>query len=264
MIIWIASYPRSGNTLMRMILNRCFEVVSHSVYDHIESDAMVPVTGHVFHAMDTVEFIEKARASPLPFFIKTHEMPPAADDLAIYIVRDGRAALESHRRYLKDIARRNFPLEYLALGAGPVPAWSDHVLAWTQRPSGNLLVLHYEQLVRPDEALLARISEFVRQPVRHPFDLKFSDLRAIDSRFFRFGRNEPGIQALEAQCANLFWAVNHKGMERLGYGVPPALPDPIPEALLAQLRLALTRTRQLALQENSPPSPNCANPDPAI
>ena len=62
MIIWIASYPRSGNTLVRTILHRSFGVESHSLYDQIENEAMVPVTGHVSLPAPREEFVKMARA----------------------------------------------------------------------------------------------------------------------------------------------------------------------------------------------------------
>ena len=35
-VTWLASYPRSGNTLLRTILKRCFEQPSQSIYDDTE------------------------------------------------------------------------------------------------------------------------------------------------------------------------------------------------------------------------------------
>jgi len=35
-MIWLASYPRSGNTLLRVILKHCFGLSSQSVYHDSE------------------------------------------------------------------------------------------------------------------------------------------------------------------------------------------------------------------------------------
>src|SRR5258708_3341660 len=35
-VTWLASYPRSGNTLLRIILKRCFGLTSQSLYDDRE------------------------------------------------------------------------------------------------------------------------------------------------------------------------------------------------------------------------------------
>ncbi len=33
MIVWLASYPRSGNTFLRLVLHRLFGVPTYSVYE---------------------------------------------------------------------------------------------------------------------------------------------------------------------------------------------------------------------------------------
>ncbi len=33
MIVWLASYPRSGNTFFRVILNSIFDIKTYSIYD---------------------------------------------------------------------------------------------------------------------------------------------------------------------------------------------------------------------------------------
>jgi len=35
MIIWLASYPRSGNHLLRMMLQRCFDLGSYEIYQGV-------------------------------------------------------------------------------------------------------------------------------------------------------------------------------------------------------------------------------------
>ena len=33
MVVWLASYPRSGNTFLRIVLHRLYGVPTYSVYD---------------------------------------------------------------------------------------------------------------------------------------------------------------------------------------------------------------------------------------
>ena len=80
MIIWLASWPRSGNTFLRIILKRCFNIDTYSfaTYDtyFIDHDRNVgDLVGHVPYAGDWQAFVEQARSSPNVHVIKTHGQP---------------------------------------------------------------------------------------------------------------------------------------------------------------------------------------------
>ena len=249
MIVWIASHPRSGNTLARTILNRCFDVKSHSLYDQIESEGMAPIAGHLAHGMELGAFVAMASASDETFFIKTHELPSGDSHPAIYIVRDGRAALSSRRRYVEEIGKRIYPIEYLAIGAHPFVAWGDHVVAWLERSAGKLLLLRYEELSPPSAALLGGIAEFIGRPIVRDFDVTFAELRALNPTFFQVGHNERGINEIARMCPAIFWSGNGAVMNRLGYGLPPPELELIPTAALAEIRRAMLRTRRMAIKQ---------------
>jgi len=93
-VTWLASYPRSGNTLLRIILKRCFGLTSQSVYDDAEfSDATLrDVVGHEAVGDDPARFLRQAQKERRRLYVKTHEPPPADRHPVIYVVRDGRAA----------------------------------------------------------------------------------------------------------------------------------------------------------------------------
>lgn len=50
-IIWLASYPRSGNTYLRTVLWHCFELRSASIYpnDLGGNAGLEEYTGHIEH-----------------------------------------------------------------------------------------------------------------------------------------------------------------------------------------------------------------------
>lgn len=243
MIVWIASYPRSGNTLLRTILNRCFGAKSYSIYDSIESEEMSPVVGHVPLGMLRDDFLFQARASSETFFIKTHLYPPDEHEKAIYVFRDGRAALSSYRNYCRDIEKRSVPLECMVLGIYPKIHWSKHVEAWLARSS--ILPLRFEDLATPSRETLERISVFLGLPILRSFDLTFDSLHAIHPRFFRAGHNNGGIAEVERECPALFWRTHGELMQRLAYTA--SKPNfsklrSVQEYLRALLRLETSRT----------------------
>jgi len=120
MIIWLASYPRSGNTLLRTILNQTMGLGSYfdePILPNIgekdkESEefwrskiAVVADTIGILPMTGSWEsFYKKAAASNKAHLIKSH-LPPRDDQPAIYLLRDGRSALVSyyhyHQNYLK-------------------------------------------------------------------------------------------------------------------------------------------------------------------
>ena len=72
MIIWLASYPRSGNTLLRTILKRCFDRVSYAdeaihVDSPIRSDSSL--VGHRELPVPWPEFYAEATALPETWFV---------------------------------------------------------------------------------------------------------------------------------------------------------------------------------------------------
>ncbi|HEY8698909.1 MAG TPA: sulfotransferase domain-containing protein [Rhizomicrobium sp.] len=217
MLIWVASYPRSGNALARTILKRCFGAGSYSVYPHDDgAGELALLTGTRSFDGPLEEMLEAARAALQPWFVKTHRMEPSGERM-LYIVRDGRAAMASYRRFQRTVNGLDFPLEQFVLGAEPIESWRDHVEWAMARDRKATLVLRYEDMVRPDRDLLERIAEFIGLPVLGPPDVSFARLRALDPRLFGTGRNAPGIDAVEAACPALFWLLNGETMRAVGY-----------------------------------------------
>ena len=96
MIVWLASYPRSGNTALRILLKAKFGLSSYSEYGDPLDIAANPggsaAVGHVTHGLDPEEFLQEARKSRKTYLIKTHGHPTDGSK-AIYVVRDGRSAI---------------------------------------------------------------------------------------------------------------------------------------------------------------------------
>jgi Sulfotransferase domain len=168
MIVWVASFPRSGNTFLRIVLHRLYGVRTSVVYDF---DGVADRLGP-----DLIGFEERSspieilRAAPEPYFVKTHRQ---RDDLvdhqdrAICLVRDGRDALVSWARLqsrnkgddaLFEPELRRMILEDEA-GTG---SWGANVLSWLQPPSASRVVLRYEDLTRdPRGSLKQAISRLI-------------------------------------------------------------------------------------------------------
>ena len=71
MIVWLASYPRSGNTFFRIVLNQLYGIKTTSIYNELsffKDNKVNNIIGHVKNEL-TFEDMVKDREY---FFIKTH------------------------------------------------------------------------------------------------------------------------------------------------------------------------------------------------
>jgi hypothetical protein len=202
---WLASYPRSGNTLLRVILKRCFGQPSQSIYDDAElaEPGLAQIIGREAVDDDPYGFIARAREAGRSLYVKTHELPPVDHHPAIYVVRDGRSAVVSHAHYVRDILKRDLTLNAVIEGkAGQ--SWSQHVRAWLLPARANTLMVRYEDLAAGDITTLKKISDFIGQPLLRDFDVSFDALHALSPAFFRSGSDTANIHELDGEALRLF------------------------------------------------------------
>jgi hypothetical protein len=184
-VVWIASYPRSGNTLLRTTLWHCFGLRSASVYprDLGGNRALEEYVGHIEHGP---QLPGRLRENGVPL-IKTHG-PPKDLNPAIYIIRDGRAACVSLWRF----GDKAIPLGAVIEGRHRFGTWADHVRAWDPRRRPNTLLLRYEDLRDDLPACLAGISRFLGRRIVGD---RLPDRNAIAASDGKWVRRESSWQA---------------------------------------------------------------------
>jgi hypothetical protein len=70
MIVWVASFPRSGNTYLRILLNRIYGIETSTIYD---VDGVADRVGaELVGAIDRPSDLATLRAGDEVHFIKTH------------------------------------------------------------------------------------------------------------------------------------------------------------------------------------------------
>ncbi|MEX0808536.1 MAG: sulfotransferase domain-containing protein [Dongiaceae bacterium] len=221
MIIWLASYPRSGNTLLRIVLRQCFGIDSYSIYndrtDIAKNAELVKLTGHVMMDLPASQFVRDRVASPELTFIKTHD-PPSDDSRAIYIVRDGRAAVLSYAGYFRNIRRRtDVTLADVIRGtAGPFGSWSAHIEAWKPTARPDTLLLRFEDMVMDVAPAIAGISAFAGLAPIAEWRTEFKSLQKLQPDFFTTGSNAD-IRELEEEAEADFWRLHGDAMRTMGY-----------------------------------------------
>ncbi|HMA52188.1 MAG TPA: sulfotransferase domain-containing protein [Magnetospirillaceae bacterium] len=202
-LLWLASYPRSGNTFTRILLANYFAAEEEAydinkLVDFIPADTNPSLwegAGGGLSPRENLEAAWKARPSmiaqyrklkgrqPLPG-LKTHTVNMAAfgasgfdfrnGDRALYIVRHPLDVLIS----LADYNAKNIEAAiemmtsdgYLlrADRAGELEvwgSWAEHVKSWTTNPPCPLLLVRYEELCTKTEEALRSILLFLKAPI---------------------------------------------------------------------------------------------------
>jgi hypothetical protein len=235
-IIWLASYPRSGNTLLRMILKRCFGLDSYSIYgdEEFADPAVQRIVGEKPVGPDPQAFLQQMLQERRLVCVKTHQLPTADSHRAIYVVRDGRAAVVSHYHYLRDLWDTRLTLEDVIKGLDH-GSWSQHVNAWLFSGRSNVLTLRYEDIIRGDKAAQVAIAAFIGRPPPSAFDVRFSELHDMMPVFFRAGSNESNIAEMTPEQLALFERLHGGTLRALGYPAQRPGADRMPDTSLSAI-----------------------------
>lgn len=204
-IVWLASYPKSGNTWLRIFLaNYIFnpprpvpinQVHRIGMGDSVAKAYRMVAEARGAGAYDTADVDATLRLRPAVLrsvtnngaeinFLKTHNqntaihgvdlIPRALTRAAIYVMRDPRDMLISYaRHYGHDLATAAVatasPLNYVIGDATTVTqwlgSWSDHVRGWTGARGYPVLVLRYEDMQADPEAAFAKVLKLIGLPV---------------------------------------------------------------------------------------------------
>lgn len=203
-IIWLASYPKSGNTWVRIFLS-C--LIKETLGDGFINDLIIPIISARSFYDDYLDIessdltfyeLEMLKADAMrcfageidttPFFMKAHDAytyrpdkaPVFAADIslgAIYIVRnplDIAASFASHLdvsidKVIELMANKDAMLAPNARGITPqvrqrLGSWTSHVSSWTGQEDMPVLTIRYEDLVLDPFNTFKKIVEFSSLP----------------------------------------------------------------------------------------------------
>jgi len=221
MLVWLASYPRSGNTLVRVVLNDAFNIKTRALDGHGDDrvfssrPGVIEAVGHVSSDKRGADLIEEAHRSDQLYILKTHE-PPITDDPAIYIVRDGRSSVVSYYHYLNDVEKLAIPLDRVVAGEVYAGSWSDHFATWRPLERRRTLLLRYEEISKDIASLISSLSHFLSVQAISATTRSFRDLHRLYPEFFRGADDRRNIDELGALLPR-FIELHGATMRRLGY-----------------------------------------------
>lgn len=196
-IIWLASYPKSGNTWMRVFLHNllrnpkepadinslnqfCLGEDNAAVYNELDPRPLSALSTAEVMALRPKVHELLTKASPDSVFVKTHNLLGEAEGRplvnlectagAIYLVRNPLDVAISYAHHFgvaadEAIEQLNFP------GAGTPTTdvsarqyygtWSMHVASWTMVPFPARHVVRYEDMIERPLETFAGVARFL-------------------------------------------------------------------------------------------------------
>lgn len=236
MIVWLASYPRSGNTFLRIVLHRLYGAPTYSIYDDDDPVAQRIGPGLVGYRPKPADRAWMCDGAEV-FFTKTHKRHKGDHHRAIYLARDGRAAVISHahlQRSQEASAGGGEPkpfeehlraaiLRPFIAGQPSSGTWGGNVLSWLDAAHAPIVLLRYEDLIGDPRGSVTRAVSSLLPELVAKEDAgipSFHELHRVDETFFRRGAAHSYRDEMSDELHELFWAQpeNAAAMRRLGYG----------------------------------------------
>lgn len=151
--IFIAGYPKSGNTWMQnLVAGLLFGIDPVFLPDHLTQELVPDVHGKRYYK----RFLDFT-------CFKTHHLPQPEYKRVIHLVRDGRDAMVSYYHMHKAMGK-NTSLEDMVIdGKGIFPSkWHQHCQEWSENPyQSDLIVVRYEDLIRQPLIEMQKLCEFM-------------------------------------------------------------------------------------------------------
>jgi hypothetical protein len=233
-IIWLASYPKSGNTWLRAFLHnllrnpqegydinrlddftlgessygwyRLFDPRPLEAYSTAEVAALRPKV----HRHLTTLFPDSVFVKTHCAVMEDHGVPTVTSEAtagAFYVVRNPLDVAVSYAHHLG--AELDDIIAYMATPRSQTPAsnghvhellgsWSEHVESWTAKPGRGLHVVRYEDMLERPQATFGAIVKFLGlKPPRERLEraINRSSFRVLQEQERRHGFKERGEKA---------------------------------------------------------------------
>lgn len=232
MLVWLASYPRSGNGFAREVLYSLYGIRTYSIY---EGDRF-PIS-RITKAKTLESQLGEIHHNEKVIIVKTHQLPTESEYPAIYIVRDGRDSMVSYawfniyrgsrlrwlqlfghkphvrREVFSDILKQQILSQNEANGN-----WSQNTSAWATRP--NTVVIRFEQLIQEPANEISNAIQELHLPFSLNNEYKipsFDNLQKRAPHLYRRGKIGCWKDEFPTDLQSLFWETHGLAMRMLKY-----------------------------------------------
>lgn len=221
-VVYLASWPRSGNTLLRAILWQCFGLESVSIYGDSRMCVRNPLWHTLTGAMRLPSKMKDLQGLVIQqgvAFIKTHNLPPdtIGHDHTIYIIRDGREACVSYWHYLNEIIGTHCTLADVIRGNNPFGSWGAHIQAWAPNTRANTTLLRYENALRERASTIVTLEHMLEISATRFNTMPWREFHNSDPQFFRSGTNNTWKTEMTVDDLALFDELHGDTMQEYGY-----------------------------------------------
>lgn len=222
MIIWLASYPKSGNTLLRSLLSAYFfSKDGNFEFEQLKNIKTFPRIGffkdlgidlnneneifkNYINAQKNINFGNKRKI----IFLKTHSSYCKINNFpftnsentlgAIYVVRDPRNVVNSLSNHFStniSDATNNLLGDMYQMEEGTscrthIGKWNFHINSWKNFPKKKFLFIKYEDLIINKKVIFEKILNFLETLTNSKFPLDNKKIqRAISTTEFNNMKN---------------------------------------------------------------------------
>ncbi|MCB9948558.1 MAG: sulfotransferase domain-containing protein [Rhodospirillaceae bacterium] len=228
-LVWLASYPKSGNTWLRIFLANLFanlpepvniNTLTNFTFTDCRADLFERLTGKPFDSLtdDDQNRLRPqvhrliAAARPESIFVKTHSalgdydgvatITPEVTQGAVYIIRNPLDTAVSYAHHLgvsidEAVHLMGLSTSRLAttgrLGFQMLGSWSSHVRSWVEAPGLNPHLMRYEDMATKAEATFGAFVQFLHLPPNRQRLLKairFSSFEVLSRQEKKIGFKE--------------------------------------------------------------------------
>ena len=232
MIVWVASFPRSGNTITMRTLYEVYGI--HRLCSYARKGLfMQEYEGEKgrpegLEGRNNDELIDQLRELDEAYFIKTHAPKHAEDPApALYVVRDGRDVHVSHAHWVKGRGIEPFsslqfkPRLNRLVRRGH---WSRHVTSFLDR-KGPTAILRFEELLADSAAAVKKGCDELGIELPKPVGqlTEFDKLAARNPTNYRRGKAGSWQDEMPAHIERRFWLRHGEIMQALGYETPDGM-----------------------------------------
>lgn len=211
-VIWLASYPKSGNTFIRMLLHTYLFGKSQNSY---EIGKRIPDIHQILSQKKILDVHNDQQ-----IFVKTHFClsgnHPYAEATAgcIYILRNPRDVLLSNARYLGAIKNldelREFSLSFINNFGVPrwrqtkMGSWPEHFASWLYSANTTpLIFIKYEDLRMDTANTLKRVVRFLgKEPEDSRIQMAVKHCAIDEARKFETEEKKQGRKSIYVDLPN--------------------------------------------------------------